>query len=123
MKDAMPLTILFRMIKALMIAGLMTVLSLALLSFWMYKSDPGERVFSLAFILTYIAAGFLGGLYMGHKMDRRKFLWGMSTGLCYYLVLTILAVWVVPGEMESPAKWLSVGLLCLISGCIGGMLG
>ena len=68
------------MIKALMIAGLMTVLSLALLSFWMYKSDPGERVFSLAFILTYIAAGFLGGLYMGHKMDRRKFIWIIILG-------------------------------------------
>ena len=119
----MSLTILFRMIKALMAAGLITVLSLALLSFWMYKSDPGEKVFGLAFILTYIAAGFLGGLLMGHKMDRRKFLWGMSTGLCYYLILTVLSVFVVPGEIENPSKWLLIGLLCTVSGCVGGMVG
>ena len=123
MKHSIRLTILFQMIKALMAAGLITVLSLALLSFWMYKSDPGEKVFGLAFILTYIAAGFLGGLCMGHKMDRRKFLWGMSTGLCYYLLLTALAVWVVPGQMESTSKWLFTGLLCMGSGCIGGMFG
>ena len=123
MKESRCFVILFRMIKALMIAGLVTVLSLMLLSVWMYKADPGEKVFGVAFILTYIAASFLGGLYMGHKMDRRKFLWGMGTGLCYYLMLSLLTVCIVPGEMTDTARWLFTGVLCTVSGCIGGMLG
>lgn len=83
--------ILFRMIKALIISCLTTVLFLTVLSYVMYRVNPGEKVLSLGIILTYIAAGFLGGLYMGHKMDRRKFLWGMGTGLCYFLLLCALS--------------------------------
>lgn len=114
---------LFRMIKALIIASLATVLSLAVLSVVMYRINPGEKVLSLGIILTYIAAGFLGGLYMGHKMDRRKFLWGMSTGLCYFLLLCGLSAVFPAGEMRSTGAFIGAAFLCVLGGCAGGMVG
>ena len=111
--------ILFRMIKALIIAGLATVLSLAVLSLVMYRLNPGEKVLSLGIILTYIVSGFLGGLYMGHKMDRRKFLWGMGTGLCYFLVLCVLSACLPAGEITDGGA----ACFCILAGCVGGMLG
>jgi putative membrane protein (TIGR04086 family) len=111
------------MIKALIIAGLGTVLALAGLSVAMYSIDPGEKILSLGIMLTYILAGFLGGLYMGHKMDRRKFLWGIGTGLCYFLLLCLASVclpWGTPGDSST---WLTAAALCMVGGCIGGMLG
>ena len=115
--------ILFRMIKALIIAGLMTVLSLSVLSLVMYRLNPGEKVLSLGIILTYIVSGFLGGLYMGHKMDRRKFLWGMGTGLCYFLVLCVLSVCLVAQDARSSGAMIGAACLCIAGGCVGGMLG
>ena len=123
MKRDNMMQVVFRMIKALIIAGLVTVLFLLLISIWMYRADPGEKVLSAALILTYIAAGFLGGLYMGHKMDRRKFLWGMGTGLFYFLVLTVLAFALPGGVLQDTKKWMLAGVLCAGSGCIGGMIG
>ena len=123
MKKSMVSIILFRMIKALIISGLVTVLSLAVLSFVMYRINPGEKVLSLGIILTYIAAGFLGGLYMGHKMDRRKFLWGMGTGLCYFLVLCILSACLPMGELRGSGAVLCAACFCMAGGCVGGMLG
>ena len=114
--------LLFRMIKALIIAGLVTVLSLSVLAFVMYRIDPGEKVLSLGIILTYIAAGFLGGLYMGHKMDRRKFLWGIGTGLCYFLVLCALSACLLHGESTDRGALLVAAVCCVLSGCVGGML-
>lgn len=115
--------ILFQMIKALIIAGLVTVLSLSVLSLVMYRLDPGEKVLSLGIILTYIAAGFLGGLYMGHKMDRRKFLWGMGTGLCYFLVLCALSACLTAGGIRDSNAVISAACFCMAGGCVGGMLG
>ena len=115
--------ILFRMIKALIIAGLVTVLSLSVLSLIMYRLNPGEKVLSLGIILTYIVSGFLGGLYMGHKMDRRKFLWGMGTGLCYFLVLCAVSVCLVSGNVRDGGAMVSAACLCVAGGCVGGMLG
>lgn len=123
MKRDNVMQVVFRMIKALIIAGLVTVLFLLLISTWMYRADPGEKVLSAALILTYIAAGFLGGLYMGHKMDRRKFLWGMGTGLFYFLVLTMLALSLPDGGLQDTKRWLLAGALCVGGGCIGGMIG
>ena len=115
--------ILFRMIKALIIAGLVTVLSLAVLSLVMYRLNPGEKVLSLGIILTYIVSGFLGGLYMGHKMDRRKFLWGMGTGLCYFLVLCVLSACLPAGEITDGGAVIRAACFCIFAGCVGGMLG
>ena len=123
MKKNMISNILFRMIKALIIAGLVTVLSLTVLSLVMYRMNPGEKVLSLGIILTYIVSGFLGGLYMGHKMDRRKFLWGMGTGLCYFLVLCALSACLPAGEVTDSGAVISAACFCILAGCVGGMLG
>lgn len=123
MKKNMVSNILFRMIKALMISGLTTVLFLAVLSLVMYRINPGEKVLSLGIVLTYIASGFLGGLYMGHKMDRRKFLWGMGTGLCYFLALCALSACLPAGEIRSSSAVIGAACCCMIGGCVGGMLG
>lgn len=109
-------------VKALMISGLTTLLLLLVLSYVTYKFDLGESVASLGIIITYILSCFLGGLYLGHKMDKRKFLWGLGTGLCYFLILILLSVLISEGVWMDPMHILTTLAICLGAGCIGGML-
>jgi putative membrane protein (TIGR04086 family) len=109
-------------VKALIIACLTTVILLFAISFVMYKANPGENVVSLGIIFTYILSCFLGGLYLGHKMDKRKFLWGLGTGLCYFTVLILLSAAVPVGAWMDIQHLVTSCILCLGGGCLGGML-
>lgn len=77
---------------------------------------------SLGIIFTYILSCFLGGLYLGHKMDKRKFLWGLGTGLCYFTVLILLSAAVPVGAWMDIQHLVTSCILCLGGGCLGGML-
>lgn len=109
-------------LKALMISGLTTLLLLLVLSYVTYRLDLGESIASLGIIITYILSCFLGGLYLGHKMDKRKFMWGLGTGLCYFLILILLSVLISEGVWMDPMHILTTLAICLGAGCIGGML-
>ena len=99
-----------------------TAAVLLVLAFLYYKLRFSEDVVSGGIVLTYVAAGFLGGFLAGKKLKQRKFLWGLLMGTVYYVVLLVLSLLVNHGIADLSGNMLSTLVLCAGGGMLGGML-
>ncbi len=110
-----------QMMKALLLSYGVTGILLLGLAFLLYKMGLGESQVNLGIMVTYIVSCLAGGFYMGRKGKTRRFLWGMSLGLGYAVLL-----WAVTCFTERSGGDLKETILmffiCILGGALGGML-
>lgn len=108
-------------VKALIISALITAIMLFLCAYLMLKTDIGETVLGVLLAGVDALAVFAGGVYLGRKAGKQKFLWGLIFGILYFLIYLVLAFLLNgPGiRMESMLKSL---LVMAAGGMIGGMV-
>lgn len=112
----------FAVIKVLFITYLFSACMLFLLALGLYKFGFGSDKLRLGIMAIYGVSGFLGGFISGKISETRKYLWGIISGLSYFLVLFIISL-VVNGGFEQEAGNVIVQLaLCTGCGMLGGML-
>ena len=108
--------------KCMLAAYVLTAGLLLLLAFFLYRFVISEKVVSISIIGIYIAVTFLAGLIAGKRMDKRRFIWGLSMGCVYYIILLIVSLAVNHGFGEIAGSVVTVFFLCAGSGMLGGML-
>ena len=110
------------MIKALLISYVITALILVLLSFLMLKMDLPSVVISAGIYLTYIISIFVGGFFTGRKLEQKKFIWGLVLGVCYFVILILVSLGMNSISQLPLGSYLTVFLVCSMSGMLGGMI-
>ena len=115
--------VVFRCLKVLGLAYMVSALMLLLLAVMVYKFDVSEKVVSIGIILVYIVSCLLAGLVMGKLQKNRRFLWGIFVGAMYFAVLLILTGMVGKDLSDVATDFVTTLLLCLGSGMLGGMVG
>ena len=104
------------------ISGVLLLLLAALL----YKFELSEATVKIGIIAIYLLTGVGGGLLIGKKMQDKKYLWGLSAGILYGVLLIVLSLFMALGSgtevSVEPVRILSTLLLCTMSGMVGGML-
>ena len=105
-----------RVLKATLIAYIMTGLLLLLLTFLVYRYEIAEEFVDMGIIGIYLISTFIGGFFIGKMTGRRKFLWGILVGGVYIGILFGVSK-VAYGQMELLPILLSVG-----GGMFGGMV-
>ena len=71
---------------------------------------------------VYVVSCFFGGFLAGRRIRKDKYLWGIFSGLAYFLLLLAVS-FLVSGKWDM--TWmhlLTVFFLCLGGGALGGML-
>lgn len=115
-------TKLFTLLKGLLFSYIVTAFILLLLSFLMLKMDlPGTAV-SGGIILAYIASSFIGGFFVGKKLEQKKFLWGLAMGVFYFIILLLVSLMVNRVSPLPVGNLTTSFIICSISGMLGGML-
>ena len=115
-------TYIVSILKALIISYVISAASLLVLAGLLYWLDIGEAHIQIGVIAAYIASCVIGGFYVGRKMKKRDFLWGLIVGVLYYSI-HIAAVIAVEGvQPERIVPGTALALLCMGSGMLGGML-
>ena len=71
-----------RMMKALLVAYVMTGFFLLITAGLMYRFELSEGKVKIAVIGIYVLSCFTGGFLAGRMMKNRKFLWGSLLGFC-----------------------------------------
>jgi len=115
-------TKMFALLKGLLFSYIITALILLLLSFLMLKLDLSSTVISGGINFAYIVSAFIGGFFVGKKIEQRKFLWGLVMGVFYFIVLMLISLLmnrVTPLPMGS---LFTVFVICGLSGMLGGMV-
>ena len=111
----------FRMMKALLVAYVMTGLFLLITAGLMYRFELSEGKVKIAVIGIYVLSCFTGGFLAGRMIKNRKFLWGSLLGFLYFAVMSTVSV-AVGRELKEAVMGISTTFfICIISGMIGGI--
>lgn len=99
-----------------------SVLLLLAAAFLMLQLQPGADKTELVVLVIYGLACLAGGWIAGKKGQSRKFLLGLMTGICYFLLLFLLSMFMREQVQPEKTNGLLAFLLCSLSGTFGGML-
>lgn len=109
-------------IKAVLVSFFATTILIALFAFIMFKFNVSENVIALGVTVIYVLSCGLGGFYIGKVIGERKFMWGLLVGAIYLVVLFMVSAIVGGDKSLLSENVLSLVLLCLGGGTLGGML-
>ncbi|MBQ8913307.1 MAG: TIGR04086 family membrane protein [Lachnospiraceae bacterium] len=113
---------LINVLRALIIAYLVTGVLLLGIAFFMYKLGLDESKVNVAITLTYIISSAIGGIVIGKRMKEKKYIWGLLLGALYVGIILIASLLISHGDNVIAAKGLSTIILCLCGGTLGGMI-
>lgn len=109
-------------LKSLLFAYALTGVLLLLLAFLLFSFDLGETAVDAGIIVVYVLACFMGGFMAGRILRRDKYLWGVGTGVAYYLLLLVVS-FAVKGHWDmSVAHAVTTFCMCAGGGALGGMM-
>lgn len=108
-------------LKILLVMYMVTGALLLILSAMLYKMQLSESVVSIGIVLIYVLSGFTGGFLSGKVMKQKRFLWGMTMGACYFLILVLGSVVFQKGINMDLSRFATTLVLCTASGMTGGM--
>lgn len=110
------------LLLSLMMGYLVTILGVLLIAFILLQFQISEKTVDIGIILLYIISSFVAGFIIGKKMQSRKFMWGLATGLCYFSLLLIISI-IMQKQLETnPREILTIIFICAGSGMLGGMV-
>jgi putative membrane protein (TIGR04086 family) len=93
-----------------------------LLSLIFYATSLSETYLQPSVSVLYLAGAFFGGFAGARKAGRKGIQFGVETGLCYYLVVTVIILILAPAAFTRLAFILK-GLYSLIAAAAGGIFG
>lgn len=109
-------------LKSLLISYIISGLLLFLLAFLMLRIDLPGAIVNGGIVVIYILSCLVGGFLMGKNSEQRRFVWGLVTGVLYFLVLLIISTVMNTFTGMDTSRLLSAFFICGFSGMLGGML-
>ena len=110
------------LLKGLMISYIITAFLLLLLSFLMLKVDLPSMIISGGIYFVYIISVFIGGFFVGKRLEQKKFLWGLLLGVFYFVVLMVVSLMMNRVAPLPLASFFTVFVVCGLGGMLGGMI-
>ena len=110
------------MLRSLLISYVLSGILLAALAFALYKFRLKEGQIRIGVNAVYIITCLAGGLIMGKSIRQRRFFWGLTLGLVYFLVLLAVSFLLNKGLNGTMNQILTTMAICAASGTIGGMI-
>ena len=109
-------------IKAMILSYILSAVSLFVLAFLLYQWDIKEEQLHLGMLGVYVIACLGGGFYVGKKIKKRQFLWGLFVGLLYFCIHIGGVIAMEGAYSANIVPMTALALLCMGSGMMGGLL-
>lgn len=108
-------------VKAFLLSVIVTIISLMAVAGMLYKGTVQNEQLKFYIFLIYFMASLVGGVYMGKKSERKRFLWGTVYGIMFFCSILLFSILVNGGKVEG--NIILPAIICAIGGMLGGMLG
>ena len=115
--------IIWGILKFLLMSYVITTVILVILALMLWKAAPPAALISGGMIFADIMSCFLGGMLLGKRIGKNKYIWGLLFGLLYFAVLFGISFAFNRISGEPFGNALTVCMLCAGGGMLGGMLG
>ena len=99
-----------------------TFLGIVILAFLLLMFQISEDMVDIGIIIIYILSCLGTGIVIGKRAKLKKFFWGMLSGGMYFLVLLIMSVMLHNSLGGEGRDLITVLLICVGSGTLGGMI-
>ena len=109
-------------LKSVIASYVITGVLLLFAAFLLYKLEPQQSQVAIGILVIYVLSCFFGGLIAGKMLRNRKFIWGMVSGLVYFLLLFTASGVLGNGIQDTATQVLTTFVLCVAGGMLGGML-
>lgn len=110
------------MLRSLFISYLLSFLLLFALTFLSYRLRLAENQISLTIYAVYLISCLAGGYLAGKSIQQRRFLWGMLSGILYFVVLFIVSWLTAKDSLGNFNQIMTIMAMCTATGTLGGML-
>lgn len=110
------------MTKIIVFTYILTGLLLFLLAFLMYKMDLADKQINLGVIAVMVIATFVGGIISAKTFREKRFIYGAAVGVTYFLILMLISL-IMHKDSKLTQDTLTMFIMCLGGGTLGGMLG
>ena len=110
------------MLKSILASYIVTAVVLLILAFFVYKFELGERIVSAGIVAIYVLSTLIGGLIIGKITQTRRFIWGISLGIIYFLLLLLITLGVYHEINADVGNMITTLILCAGGGMVGGMI-
>lgn len=108
--------------KYLIISYAITTVILVILAVLLWKGNPPTALISGGMIFAYIISCFVGGMLLGKRIGKNKYIWGLLFGLLYFAIILAISYALNRISGEAFGNTLTVCMLCIGGGMLGGML-
>src|SRR5699024_3431255 len=89
------------LLGALLCSWVVTAVLLLVLALLLWKLNLKEGQISVGITVTYLLSCFAGGWVLGRRTQKRKFLFGLLLGVCYFLLLLAISMIAHPGGLPQ----------------------
>lgn len=101
---------------------LITLAGILILAILLFMLQISEDIVDIGIIVIYVLSSFGAGFLAGKQLKTKKFLWGMMTGVLYYVILIFISVTANQSLASQGQELISSFLLCFGGGTLGGMV-
>ncbi|WMJ89602.1 TIGR04086 family membrane protein [Anaerocolumna sp. MB42-C2] len=109
-------------LRDLLVSYMVTGILLLLLAFLMLKTDLSGGILNGGILVTYVLSSFAGGFLLGKSAEQKRFLWGLGMGALYFIMLMLISVLTNSVMGMEASRVITVMVICLFSGMLGGMI-
>lgn len=110
------------MLKSILVSYIVTAVFLLVLALLLYKFELGERFVSAGIVAIYVLSTLVGGIIIGKIAQTRRFIWGISLGITYFLLLLLITLGIYREITTDIGNLVTTFILCSGGGMIGGMI-
>lgn len=111
-----------KMTISLFAGYLITIAGIVVLALLLLFFQATEDFVNIGIIVIYVLSSFVAGFTAGKQLKTRKFLWGMLSGVIYFLLLILVSLLSRHNPGGQGQELISSFFLCLGGGTLGGML-
>ena len=110
------------MLKSILASYIVTAILLLILAFLLYQFELGEKVISAGIVAIYVMSTLIGGMIIGKIAQTRRFIWGISLGIIYFLLLLLITLGIYREITSGVGNLITSFVLCAGGGMTGGMI-
>jgi len=112
----------FALLRGVLFSYIVTAFILLLLAFLMLKLDLSGAIIGGGMVFAYIVSTFIGGFFVGKKLEQKKFLWGFLMGVFYFVLVLVVCLAMNRVSPLPTGNLFTTFIICSLSGMLGGMV-
>lgn len=103
------------------IGYIITCAMLLIFALIMYKTNISVNTIRIGVTISYIISTLISGFIAGKAMKNRRFLWGILSGIIYFIILVLLSFIIGNKQIDNMTNVITAFILCTLSGMLGAI--